>query len=72
MFWCAADPAAQTPHIDRLAAEGVRFSRTACQGPLCMPARASFLTERYVRDHGVYTNWAEVAVGLTDLPACAA
>jgi arylsulfatase len=58
---CAGDPAAQTPHIDRLAAEGVRFSRTACQGPLCMPARASFLTERYVRDHGVYTNWAEVA-----------
>ena len=22
------------------------------QGPLCMPARASFMTERYVRDHG--------------------
>jgi hypothetical protein len=26
-----------------------------------MPARASVLTERYVRDHGVYSNWAEVA-----------
>ena len=26
-----------------------------------MPARASFITERYVRDHGVYTNWAEIA-----------
>ena len=26
-----------------------------------MPARASFMTERYVRDHGVYTNWAEIA-----------
>src|SRR5262249_18744055 len=26
----------------------------------CMPARASFMTERYVRDHGVYTNWAEI------------
>jgi choline-sulfatase len=25
-----------------------------------MPARASFMTERYVRDHGVYTNWAEI------------
>ena len=57
---CAGDPAAQTPNIDRLAGEGLRFSHTSCQGPLCMPARASFLTERYVRDHGVYTNWAEV------------
>ena len=27
-----------------------------------MPARASFMTERYVRDHGVYANWAEVPV----------
>jgi arylsulfatase len=60
---CAGDPTVHTPNLDRLAAEGVRFSRTSCQGPLCMPARASFLTERYVRDHGVYTNWAEVAQG---------
>jgi arylsulfatase len=58
---CAGDASAQTPHLDRLAAEGTRFSRVSCQGPLCMPARASFLTERYVRDHGVYTNWAEVS-----------
>lgn len=60
---CAGDPTVRTPNLDRLAAEGMRFSRTSCQGPLCMPARASFLTERYVRDHGVYTNWAEVAPG---------
>jgi choline-sulfatase len=60
---CAGDASAQTPVLDSLAADGVRFSRTTCQGPLCMPARASFLTERYVRDHGVYTNWAEVATG---------
>ena len=57
---CAGHPVVQTPNLDRLAAEGVRFSRVNCQGPLCMPARASFLTERYVRDHGVHDNQFEV------------
>jgi arylsulfatase A-like enzyme len=61
MMGCAGDPGVLTPNLDRLAGEGVRFSRVTCQGPLCMPARASFMTERYVRDHGVYTNWAEIA-----------
>jgi len=61
---CAGDAFVSTPNLDRLASEGVRFSRVSCQGPLCMPARASFLTERYVRDHGVYTNWAEAPVGM--------
>ena len=60
---CAGDVTVQTPRLDALAAEGLRFSRVSCQGPLCMPARASFLTERYVRDHGVYTNWTEVPEG---------
>ena len=61
MMGCAGDAGVLTPNLDRLAAEGVRFSRVSCQGPLCMPARASFMSERYVRDHGVYTNWAELA-----------
>jgi hypothetical protein len=60
---CAGDPTVLTPNLDAIAAEAVRFSRVSCQGPLCMPARASFLTERYVRDHGVYTNWAAVPAG---------
>ena len=61
MMGCAGDASVRTPNLDRLADEGVRFSRVSCQGPLCMPARASFMTERFVRDHGVYTNWAEIA-----------
>jgi choline-sulfatase len=61
MMGCAGDEGVLTPNLDRLASEGVRFSRVSCQGPLCMPARASFMTERYVRDHGVYTNWAAIA-----------
>ena len=60
MMGCAGDPSVLTPSLDALAAEGVRFSRVSCQGPLCMPSRASFMTERYVRDHGVFTNWAEI------------
>jgi choline-sulfatase len=65
MMGCAGDPTVKTPVMDRLAAEGVRFSRAICQGPLCMPARASLLTERYVRDHGVFQNNSEVG---RDLP----
>ena len=61
MMGCAGDTSVITPSLDALAAEGVRFSRVACQGPLCMPSRASFMTERYVRDHGVFTNWEEIA-----------
>lgn len=65
MMGCAGDDTIITPALDRLALEGARFSRLSCQGPLCMPARASFMTERYVRDHGVYSNWAEIP---TDSP----
>jgi choline-sulfatase len=61
MMGCAGDPSMRTPSLDALASEGVRFSRVSCQGPLCMPSRASFMTERYVRDHGVYTNSEEIA-----------
>lgn len=62
---CAGDPVVRTPNIDALAAAGTRFSNMHCQGPLCMPARASFLTERYVRDHGLHSNDADVP---TELP----
>ncbi len=62
---CAGDPVVRTPNIDRLASEGIRYEDVHCQGPLCMPARASFLTERYVRDHGVFENGWDTP---TDLP----
>ena len=53
---CAGDPIIQTPNLDRLAAEGVRFSRAHCNSPLCMPSRASITTGLYPHNHGVLDN----------------
>ncbi|MFM8495800.1 MAG: sulfatase-like hydrolase/transferase, partial [Planctomycetia bacterium] len=53
---CYGDPLAKTPHIDRLAARGVRFERAYCAFPLCGPSRNSFLTGLYPNATGIQAN----------------
>jgi iduronate 2-sulfatase len=50
------DPQARTPHLDRLAARGVRFDRAYCTFPLCGPSRNSMLTGLYPNSSGIYGN----------------
>ncbi|MCM3658177.1 sulfatase [Agromyces mediolanus] len=49
----AGDPNSSTPNLDRLAAEGVEFTRAAATAPLCTPARAALLTGRRPEATGV-------------------
>ena len=49
-------PVCRTPHLDRLAAEGVRFSRAYCQFPVCAPSRASLMSGLYPEANGVVQN----------------
>jgi len=46
----------QTPRIDKLAAEGVTFTRGYTTAPLCSPALASIATGLYPYQHGILGN----------------
>jgi arylsulfatase A-like enzyme len=63
---CAGHPVLRTPHLDRLAARGVRFANAFTVAPLCMPARASLLSGLYPHNHGLWSNQATPA---NELPA---
>ncbi len=51
---CYGGQAVATPHLDRLAAEGVVFDRAYCTNPICTPSRASLMTGHHLPRHGVY------------------
>lgn len=50
------DAVMQTPAIDKLASESVRMNKCFVQNPVCAPSRATFMTGRYPRHHGVRWN----------------
>ncbi|SLN76557.1 sulfatase-like hydrolase/transferase [Oceanibacterium hippocampi] len=60
---CTGHPHLQTPHLDRLASKGLRFTNAYVQSPICGSSRMSFYTGRYVQSHGAQRNNFPLKVG---------
>ena len=61
-------PAVKTPNLDRLAAQGVAFTRSYCTSPVCHPSRASMMTGMHLPHHGALVNGMATDQGLVTLP----
>jgi N-sulfoglucosamine sulfohydrolase len=51
---CYGQPLVQTPHVDRLAAQGLRFSRAFCTSPVCSASRSAIFTGCYPQFIGAH------------------
>jgi iduronate 2-sulfatase len=68
---CYGDPAAKTPHIDGLAARGVRFDMAYCNQAVCSPSRNALLTGLRPGTIGIYnlpTNFRRAVPDAVTLP----
>ncbi len=52
----AGNPVVRTPHLQRLADEGLTFDNAFTSYPLCCPFRASMMTGKYAQGHGMIQN----------------
>jgi len=66
---CYGNPLARTPHLDRLAAQGVRFDHCYVQAPVCMPSRMSLLTGQYCSSTGIGCNGPKLPESAITLPS---
>ncbi len=53
---CYGNPKIRTPHLDRLAGQGVRYDTAYCASPMCVPSRLALLSGRYVHQIGAWDN----------------
>jgi choline-sulfatase len=56
MLGCYGHALVETPHLDRLAAQGTRFASAYTTSPVCIPARAAFACGRYIHQIGFWDN----------------
>ena len=65
---CYGNRTLRTPHLDALAARGVRLERHYVAMPICMPNRATLVTGRMPSVHGVRHNGIELPLESVTLP----
>lgn len=53
---CYGAPLAQTPHLDRLAREGMRYRLAFSTAPMCSPSRSAFMTGMYKTAIGAHNH----------------
>ena len=61
---CSGNPDIRTPNLDRLAAEGARFTRMFTPDPVCCPARAALMTGLLPHRTGVVRNGQRLSTGV--------
>ena len=68
-FSCYGETAIQTPHVDRLAAEGVRFTRAYATSPVCSTFRSALITGMYQTATGTHHHRSGRGAHRISLPA---
>ena len=53
---CYGNTIIETPNLDRLAADGITFDAAYTNSPLCVPARLSFTSGKYISRTGAWSN----------------
>lgn len=66
-YGAAGHPLVQTPHLDRIAGEGVRLERHYSQAAPCSPGRAALYTGMYQMNNRVVANGTPLAAGFDNL-----
>lgn len=65
---CFGNSDIRTPHIDRLAKQGIRLTRCYNSAPTCSPLRQSLFTGLYPVKNGAHPNHSQVRAGVRSLP----
>ena len=59
-----------TPNLDKLAAQGTRFTNAIANSPACTPSRANLITSKFVFSHGLVNNDMQLGTNFKSIAHC--